>query len=378
MKTYFSYIITSFCFLTLLFQSCTKEAAVVSDVFINEDGRIPECHASTIVELANGDLLTAFFGGSKEGFPDCCIWLSRKAKDASEWSIPEVVADGVYTEFTQKAFGQKDLEDAGEKEIRKPCYNPVLFQIPEGDLVLFYKIGSFVQDWTGWQIRSKDGGKTWSHPMPLPDGFLGPVKNKPFCNEGRIIAPSSTERGGWKFHFEISDDNGETWSYVGPLEAEQAIQTENMLDENLESMPIQCIQPSILKLSDGRLEALGRTRNGQLAVTYSDDNGTSWSKVKLTDLPNNNSGTDAITLRDGRHVIVYNDSKPEPGQSGGPRTPLCVAVSEDGANWTKVLTLEDDNEGEYSYPSVIQDHKGNLHIVYTWRRQRIVHKVVSL
>lgn len=385
--------------LSISAQSGTTRAIVVDDVFINGDSRIPECHASTIVELENGDMLLAFFGGVREGYPDCNIWLSRKAKGTSEWTVPEVVADGIYTEYTKSAFTQEDLANFAKRElneewwmkpapnsgtplistkIRKPCYNPVLTLIPGGDLVLFYKIGSFVQDWTGWQIRSKDGGKTWSHPMALPKDFLGPVKNKPFYNEGRMINPSSTEKGGWKFHFEISDDHGESFRYVGPIQAQLKVQTENMLDSVPKPMPIQCIQPSILKLKDGTLEAIGRTRNGQLAMTFSKDNGSTWSKVELSNLPNNNSGTDAITLADGRHVIVYNDSRAYPGQSGGARTPLRLAISDDGKNWTNLLTLEDSNIGEYSYPSIIQTKDGHLHVVYTWRRQRVVHKDIVL
>lgn len=385
--------------LSLTAQVGTTHAIIVDDAFINGDDRIPECHASTIVELDNGDLLVAFFGGLKEGFPDCNIWLTRKTKGSTEWSVPKVVADGIYTEYTKSAFSQKDLEDFAKRElheewwmkpaensgdplistkIRKPCYNPVLTQIPGGDLVLYYKIGSFVQDWTGWQIRSKDGGKTWSHPIPLPENFLGPIKNKPVYVKNRYINPSSTEKGGWKFHFEISDDKGESWKYVGPIEAEMSVQTENMLDSIPAAMPIQCIQPSILFLPDGQLEAIGRTRNGQLAVTYSNDNGDTWSKVQLSELPNNNSGTDALTLADGRHVIAYNDSKPQPGQSGGPRTPLCLAISVDGKHWNKLLTLEDSKIGEYSYPSIIQGRNGNLYVVYTWRRQRIVFKEIAL
>lgn len=108
---------------------------------------------------------------------------------------------------------------------RKPCYNPVLFQIPGGDLVLYYKIGYGVGDWTGWQVRSKNGGKTWGKPEALAKGFLGPIKNKPVYINGRIIAPSSTEGNGWKFHFEISDDKGKTWKYVGPVDAEYSLPT---------------------------------------------------------------------------------------------------------------------------------------------------------
>lgn len=66
-----------------------------------------------------------------------------------------------------------------------------------------------MSDWTGWLVRSRDGGKTWSKREPLPKGFLGPIKNKPEYIDGRIICPSSTEGSkGWRVHFEISDDKG--------------------------------------------------------------------------------------------------------------------------------------------------------------------------
>ncbi len=34
-----------------------------------------------------------------------------------------------------------------------------------------------------------------------------------------FICPSSTEGdGGWRIHFDISDDKGKTWKMVGPVE----------------------------------------------------------------------------------------------------------------------------------------------------------------
>ena len=95
------------------------------------------------------------------------------------------------------------------------------------------------------------------------------------------------------------------------------------------------------------------------------------SKVTLLDVPNNNSGTDAVTMKDGRHILIYNNFSTLPGTPKGPRTPLCVAVSEDGINWQPVLTLEDSPISQYSYPSIIQGKDGKLHAIYTWRRQRI-------
>ena len=110
---------------------------------------------------------------------------------------------------------------------------------------------------------------------------------------------------------------------------------------------------------DGRLQVLCRTRNARIATAWSNDNGDTWSKVTLLDVPNNNSGTDAVTLQDGRHVLIYNNFSTLPGTPKGPRTPLCVAISEDGINWQPVLTLEDSPISQYSYPSIIQGKDGS-------------------
>jgi len=96
-------------------------------------------------------------------------------------------------------------------------------------------------------------------------------------------------------------------------------------------------------------------------------------------LPNNNSGTDAVTLKDGRQLIVYNHVKPAPDlpRGKGARTPLNVALSKDGKTWFASLVLEDSPVGQYSYPSVIQTADGLVHIVYTWRRERLKHVVID-
>ena len=103
--------------------------------------------------------------------------------------------------------------------------------------------------------------------------------------------------------------------------------------------------------------------------TWSSDQGRTWSSIELTDLPNPSAGTDAVTLADGRHLIVYN-----PTRRG--RSPLSIAVSSDGIDWKLAHVLEDER-GEYSYPAVIQTPDGLVHTTYTWRREKIRHVVLD-
>jgi alpha-L-rhamnosidase len=205
-------------------------------------------------------------------------------------------------------------------------------------------------------VSSKDGGKTWSRRKQLPDGILGPVKNKPILHNGRLISPCSMEKGGWRLYFEYSDDMGKTWKKTADVEADSGV---------------LAIQPTILVLPDGRLEALCRTRSRFVGVTYSSDNGATWSRLQLTDVPNNNSGIDAVNISDYEYALVYNNWPIEPDKQKGARTPLSVSKSNDGIHWSHWMTLEGSPISQYSYPSIIKGKDGRLHIVYTWRRQRI-------
>jgi predicted neuraminidase len=253
----------------------------------------------------------------------------------------------------------------------------VLYQVPGGDLLLFYKIGPSPAAWKGWLIRSKDGGVSWSKPWALPKGFIGPIKDKPVrLANGTLLCPSSTEGNGWKVHFELTDDKATNWRMAGPVAAPGSQVDAN--SEDKEPAAFQAIQPTIVLHADGRIEALCRSKNRAILTTSSTDNGKTWSPLAATSLPNNNSGIDAVTLADGRELLVYNHVLPPPGESRGARSPLNVAVSKDGKLWYGAVVLENDMLGEYSYPAVIQSADGMVHIVYTWRRKKIRYVEIDL
>lgn len=318
-------------------------------IFPLDNRPTPQCHASTIAETPNG-MLAAWFGGKHEKNQDVGIWVSRQVD--GKWDRPVEVANGIQNSYT-----------------RYPCWNPVLFQPDNGPLLLFYKVGPSPREWWGEMMSSEDNGFTWSSSRRLGSSSLGhligPVKNKPIqLEDGTILCPSSTEiidKGQllWKVHFELTTDLGLTWEVVGPIN---------------DGIDFDAIQPSILTYEDGSMQILCRTMQDVISESWSRDGGLSWSPMAATSLPNPSAGTDALTLRDGRQMLVYNHSirgKKSPG-----RKILNVALSADGKNWKPVLTLE-NKTGEYSYPAVIQASDGMVHITYTYDRESVKHVVID-
>ena len=325
------------------------DPAVLTQEFIFdiENAPTPESHAST-VEISNGTVIASWFGGTKEKNKDVVIWVSRK--ENGTWSTPVEVANGVQDDGT-----------------RYPSWNPVLFKPKGQPLYLYYKVGPSPQEWWGLYMTSEDDGKTWSKPVMLPEGILGPIKNQPIqLEDGTILSPSSNETtsGEWTIHIERSDDNGQTWTTTGPLNDPEEF---------------GAIQPVVLNYGDGKLQLLSRTKNNVVSQNWSEDSGKTWSKMTATSLPNPNSGVDGVTLKDGRQFLIYNPTE----KNWGDRVPLSIALSTDGEDWDRVLDLEPlrettDKEGEeYSYPTVIQAEDGKIHLVYTWNRKTVKYFVLD-
>jgi len=322
--------------LTLVTSARAAESpGIVLREFIYDSAPFPECHASTIVETPAG-LVTAWFGGTEERDPDVGIWASRL--ENGTWTTPIEVADGVQ-----------------HATLRFPCWNPVLYQPTGKPLMLFYKCGPSPDSWWGMLMLSCNDGRSWSRPRRLPQTIDGPVRNKPVAlSDGSILCPSSTEYDGWRVHFEITRDDGQTWERIGPIN---------------DGKEWNAIQPTILSHKDGSLQALCRTQEGKIASTTSTDQGHSWTPLKATSLPNPNSGIDAVTLADGRQLLVYNHTLRSGGNPRG-RELLNVAISDDGEHWQAAAILE-NQKGEYSYPAVIQTKDGLVHTTYTFDRKKI-------
>lgn len=322
--------------------SIAQKQGILLDEFVFEEAPFKECHASTIADTPTG-LVASWFGGTREKNKDVEIWVSRKSND--RWTKPVSVANGIQDE-----------------KLRHPCWNPVLYQVPNGPLQLYYKVGPSPSDWWGLLIESNDNGISWGDPVLLPEGILGPIKNKPvLLANGVLISPTSTEHDGWRVHFEYSKDFGKTWTKSDPIN---------------DGKKYNAIQPSVLIYPGDKLQIMARSKESSILSSWSSDFGKTWSDLEPSGLPNPNSGTDAVTLDDGRQLLVYNHVGKKPNKWGGKRSPLNVAISKDGKTWEAALVLE-DKEGEYSYPSVIQAEDGKVHIVYTWKRDKVKYVAVD-
>jgi predicted neuraminidase len=326
--------------------------------FVFDRAPFSAAHASTVVELRNGDLMSAWFGGTTEGAPDVAIWSSTR--NVHGWSRP--------------------IELARENEIA--TYNPVLFHTKDGRLWLYYKFGPHPTSWTGARRFSRDEGKTWSPVEHLPAGLYGPIRTKPLVlDNGIVVSGTSVESyRSWACWIERSTDNGKTFAKVGPI----AVAPQFVKPVESSGVPKEAaalfdwdktegiIQPSVVWLGGHNLRFYARStaRTAKICVADSKDDGVTWSQAHPINLPNPNSGIDAVALRDGRIVLIYNHSNKN-------RTPLNLGMSRDGEHFKMFRVLEQD-PGEYSYPALIQGTNGDLHITYTWNRKRIRYVRVPL
>ena len=338
-----------------------------------DDARWRQAHASSVLAV-DGDLLAAWFAGTREGSPDTAIYLARSG-DGRAWSEPVVVADG------------------GEAH-----WNPVLAHGPDGAVWLFYKRGPLISRWSTWMRRSPDGGVTWTEPaelVPGDAGGRGPGKNPPLLlPDGTWLAPGSHERWGespaWDAFVDRSADGGRTWTLV-PVPLDRS---------RLRGAGV--IQPALWR-SGSTVHALMRSTEGSAFRSHSEDGGRSWSPARPSDLANGNSGLTVVGIG-GKVVCVHNPVT----EDWGARCPLVVSVSvDDGDTWRQAVVVEDgvapvDDDpgrlpalppprsfaaadggvettgvGEYSYPAaVVAD--GSLVITYTWQRRGIVEARVPL
>lgn len=322
------------------------KAITITQNYIAEKPVTAASHASTLVETEPNVLLAAWFGGKHEGATDVSIYISSYKE--KKWSAPKKIIEPLI----------KDGDTL-------PCWNPVLFKSKAQNLYLFYKVGKNPREWFGAMIVSKDNGNTWSQAKYLPKGILGPIRNKPIeITPGVILCGSSTESiddNKWRVFIETYTESTDSWTIT---------------DIN-DKKNFDIIQPTFLVHSDREIQILSRSRHNKLIASWSEDNGKTWQKTDSINVVNSNSGIDALTLSHKSFLLVNNPLKMGKDWFNG-RNVLDVEYSNNGVNWKKLFDLENQKEGEFSYPAIIQTSDKKIHILYTYNRKFIKHTTFDL
>jgi alpha-L-fucosidase len=346
LKKYYSFFL-----LNVLLVSCTSirkepKAVNITQSYIAENPVTTASHASTLVETEPNVLLAAWFGGKHEGAKDVSIYISSFKE--TKWSAPKKIIEPLI----------KDGDTL-------PCWNPVLFKSKAQNLYLFYKVGKNPREWFGAMIVSKDNGKSWSQAKYLPKGILGPIRNKPIeTTPGVILCGSSTESiddNKWRVFIETYTEATDSWTIT---------------DIN-DRKNFDIIQPTFLVHSAKEIQILSRSRHNKLISSWSEDNGKTWQKTDSINVVNSNSGVDAVTLSDKSFLLVNNPLKMGKDWFNG-RNVLDVEYSKDGLSWSKLFDLENQKEGEFSYPAIIRTSDKKVHILYTYNRKFIKHTTFDL
>jgi predicted neuraminidase len=341
-------------------------------------------HASMIVELPGGDLLVCWFHGSGERTADDVVVRgARLAKGAGRWSAPFRMAD-------TPGFPDTNATMFLDAQERLWLMWPAILANEWHTALMQYKrtsdyAGGGAPRWTDGGLLLVKPGEPFQEKVAevlarwereAPGGTLDEraalhvrrireqaadklsrrlgwmTRAHPQVLDGsRIIVPLYSD--GYSFSLmAISDDGGETWRASEPL------------------VGMGNIQPTLARRRDGTLVAYMRD-NGpapkRLHVSESTDRGETWSPVRDSDLPNPGAGAEVLVLRNGHWALIYNDL--ERG-----RYSLAVSISEDeGRTWGYTRHLErdadSDNEeqwGQYHYPSLIQGQDGTLHATYSY------------
>jgi predicted neuraminidase len=328
-------------------------------------------HASAIVELPNGDLMVCWYRGSGERTADDVrIMAARKKKGAAKWDSPFVLADvpgfpdtnpALWVDSSKRLWFywqtivanqwetavtqvriSTDYLKAGEPKWES---SRTLFLRPEG-------MQSQVEQWAAEvpavkahprypELLRRAGDKYFSrlgwmgraHPTELPGG--------------RILVPLYSD--GYSFSLmAITDDGGKTFHASKTI-----IGAGN-------------IQPTVARRKDGSLVAYMRD-NGpppkRVLVSESNDNGETWTIARDTDIPNSGTGLEVMMLKDGRWMMINNDTEKD-------RYSLALTISDDeGKSWKWERHIELDTRakqpGSFHYPSIIQAKDGNIHASYS-------------
>lgn len=304
----------------------------------------PSAHSASLAGLGGNRIVAAWYAGSREGAADVDIVFS--IFDGESWSPPKpIMTRGQAQSDTGRWVGKLG--------------NPVLWYDASDRLHLwFVSVG-----YGGWAVsainhtQSDDEGASWSPARRLI--------TSPFFNISTLVrgAPLALADGGVALpvYHEFATKRPEWLRFDAHGQ---------IIDKQRLPASARLLQPTAVALDEYKILVLLRDAGSKrrIHVAHSADGGANWTPATATALPNPNAGIALLRLMDGRLLLASN-----PKERG--RDSLGLQISaDDGQSWSAPFLVESGTASdEYSYPALLQDETGVIHLAYTLKRQAICH-----
>lgn len=311
-------------------------------------------HSISTVTLSNGNLLSAWYGGTREGHTDVAIFSSIFDVQAQIWSEP------------QSILNRYKASDDLNRYIKK-VGNPVLYRHPTGVTVLFY-VSVSMAGWATSQINmslSYDDGQTW-HPSKR-------LVLTPFLNISTLIKNDAITYADGSIGITAYHELLGAFSHIVRVDLNA-----NVIDSYRITNGDHTIQPSLMIYDDKTAVSMMRDMSHDIEKVqraFTLDAGITWSEYQATRVDNPNSAVFAFVDEKQRSWMLFNDKTRATLIT---RNNLALAVSCDqGLTWETKFYFEnpeklDTDEGRYSYPWVTKSGD-DVHIFYTWNREMFKH-----
>jgi len=319
-------------------------------------------HPADLISLKNGEILLMAREGTEHFANDGDVIMLRSKDNGKTWGEKQVIS------------AVKDLDE------REGCG----IQLKDGTIIvgIYYNNKYTVEGTYDWEgkgklpptehprlgahfIRSVDNGRTWSQPEYID------LKGMPFIGiEGPTDAPIEMPDGsvlmgviGYGIDGDSknvgsvllrSTDKGKTWKYVSTIAPDPGGKLGGFME------------PGIVRTRSGRIIAAMRNHANENAIwmTYSDDNGNTWTPVFKTGLIGH--PVDLVQLPDGRVMATYGvrEGPQRHTEPGGIRA--CFS-SDNGKTWdikTEVQLRSDFINWDEGYPESLPLKDGRVMTVY--------------
>ncbi|MCD6232585.1 exo-alpha-sialidase [Candidatus Aerophobetes bacterium] len=297
----------------------------------------PRNSEGSILKLKDGSLLLAythFYGGARDNSP--AYIAARFSQDGGEtWSKKDTLL----------------IKNEGKENVMSVS----LLRLASGEISLGYMVKNSWKDCRFYLRKSNNEGESWGERIcAISEKGYFVVNNDRLVqlSSGRIIVPAAyhtcedgtfntwSPRGVAMCFY--SDDNGKTWERSKTI-LEAPGKSKSGLQE-----------PGVIELKNGSLMMWARTDLGSQYISYSKDEGNTWSKAFPSEIisPCSPASIKRIPQTDDL-LLIYNDHSGRFPYRSGKRTPLVAAISKDEGNtWQNHKLLENEPDGWYCYTAI--------------------------